>query len=361
MLNSIAHSAWPPSCCCRRPRRAVEGSQHPAPPSRSARVRPASPAIPAIRRRDAALRLHPRGRRSSASAYWSCSTAPGSASTCAPAGLNESAAAASGVDAKKMVITAMLISGAVAGLVGMPELLGEHPLLRTDFPAGSASPASPSRCSAATTRSASRSPRCCSASWTGLALAGLRRRPPRRSSRSCRASIVLRSSSPTRSSAARHRASSARSARNWPPGTPSAPDRDEGGGRHEHRTESATSPRRRPAAARRRLAAAVVLLLHRRRARCWSRWSALITGAERPHLQRHVRRRARARRADRPGRARRPVGRAGGRGQHRPRRHDDPRHLVRRLGRLPVGPVGRRARRHRSAARSAACCTRSPP
>ncbi len=42
------------------------------------------------------------------------------------------------------------------------------------------------------------------------------------------------------------------------------------------------------------------------------------------------------------GRPRRPVGRARRRGQHRPRGHDDPRHLGRRLGRLPVGAVGRR-------------------
>jgi simple sugar transport system permease protein len=42
-------------------------------------------------------------------------------------GLNPSAAVASGVDAKKMVILTMLISGAAAGLVGLPGLLGrEH-------------------------------------------------------------------------------------------------------------------------------------------------------------------------------------------------------------------------------------------
>ena len=39
-------------------------------------------------------------------------------------GASESAAIASGVNVKKMVFIAMLISGAVAGLVGMPELLG---------------------------------------------------------------------------------------------------------------------------------------------------------------------------------------------------------------------------------------------
>ena len=40
-------------------------------------------------------------------------------------GRSETAAVASGIDVKRMVITAMLISGGVAGLVGMPLLLGE--------------------------------------------------------------------------------------------------------------------------------------------------------------------------------------------------------------------------------------------
>jgi ABC-type uncharacterized transport system permease subunit len=40
-------------------------------------------------------------------------------------GMNPSAAVASGVDAKRMVIVTMMLSGAVAGLVGLPELLGQ--------------------------------------------------------------------------------------------------------------------------------------------------------------------------------------------------------------------------------------------
>jgi ABC-type uncharacterized transport system permease subunit len=40
-------------------------------------------------------------------------------------GRSETAAVASGIDVRKMVIAAMLLSGAVAGLVGMPLLLGE--------------------------------------------------------------------------------------------------------------------------------------------------------------------------------------------------------------------------------------------
>ncbi|GAA2619269.1 ABC transporter permease [Dactylosporangium fulvum] len=40
-------------------------------------------------------------------------------------GYNPSAAVASGVDAKRMVIVAMLISGAIAGMVNLPRMLGE--------------------------------------------------------------------------------------------------------------------------------------------------------------------------------------------------------------------------------------------
>ncbi|WP_432834987.1 ABC transporter permease [Dactylosporangium sp. CA-092794] len=40
-------------------------------------------------------------------------------------GYNPFAATASGVDAKRMIITAMLISGAIAGLVNLPRMLGE--------------------------------------------------------------------------------------------------------------------------------------------------------------------------------------------------------------------------------------------
>jgi simple sugar transport system permease protein len=41
-------------------------------------------------------------------------------------GLNPFAAVASGVNARRMVILAMLLSGAVAGLIGMPQLLGDE-------------------------------------------------------------------------------------------------------------------------------------------------------------------------------------------------------------------------------------------
>ncbi|AJF66933.1 ABC transporter permease [Streptomyces vietnamensis] len=49
-------------------------------------------------------------------------------------GESESAAQASGVDAKKMILTAMLISGGLAGLAGMPILLGESHTYSLAFP-----------------------------------------------------------------------------------------------------------------------------------------------------------------------------------------------------------------------------------
>ncbi|GAA4145228.1 ABC transporter permease [Actinomadura keratinilytica] len=51
-------------------------------------------------------------------------------------GLSPSAAVASGVDAKRMVVTAMLLSGAAAGLIGMPQLLGSSYSYGLDFPGG---------------------------------------------------------------------------------------------------------------------------------------------------------------------------------------------------------------------------------
>ncbi|MCZ2823715.1 MULTISPECIES: ABC transporter permease [unclassified Modestobacter] len=51
-------------------------------------------------------------------------------------GMSASAATASGVDARRMVLKAMLISGAIAGLIGMPDLLGEARSYNTEFTAG---------------------------------------------------------------------------------------------------------------------------------------------------------------------------------------------------------------------------------
>ncbi|MBW8766428.1 MAG: ABC transporter permease [Geodermatophilales bacterium] len=51
-------------------------------------------------------------------------------------GLSPSAASASGVDARGMVIKTMLLSGAVAGLIGLPDLLGAAHAYTTNFTAG---------------------------------------------------------------------------------------------------------------------------------------------------------------------------------------------------------------------------------
>ena len=52
------------------------------------------------------------------------------------AGANPFAAVASGVGVRRTVLTSMLLSGAVAGLVGLPLLLGETHRFSSDFPAG---------------------------------------------------------------------------------------------------------------------------------------------------------------------------------------------------------------------------------
>ncbi|ONH31506.1 sugar ABC transporter permease [Pseudofrankia asymbiotica] len=52
------------------------------------------------------------------------------------AGASEDAAKASGVRVSRMIIISMLLSGAVAGLVGMPQLLGAAHTFSLDFPAG---------------------------------------------------------------------------------------------------------------------------------------------------------------------------------------------------------------------------------
>ncbi|MFI1155948.1 ABC transporter permease [Streptomyces sioyaensis] len=51
-------------------------------------------------------------------------------------GQSEPAAEAGGVSVKRMIVTSMLLSGAAAGLIGMPTLLGESYNYGTDFPVG---------------------------------------------------------------------------------------------------------------------------------------------------------------------------------------------------------------------------------
>src|SRR3954447_7590734 len=51
-------------------------------------------------------------------------------------GLSASAAVASGVDARGMVVKTMLLSGGIAGLIGLPDLLGSTHAYTTNFTAG---------------------------------------------------------------------------------------------------------------------------------------------------------------------------------------------------------------------------------
>ncbi|WP_328424226.1 ABC transporter permease [Streptomyces sp. NBC_00443] len=51
-------------------------------------------------------------------------------------GASQTAAAASGVDPKRMVLTAMLLSGGLAGLAGLPILLGDTHTYSLNFPTG---------------------------------------------------------------------------------------------------------------------------------------------------------------------------------------------------------------------------------
>jgi simple sugar transport system permease protein len=51
-------------------------------------------------------------------------------------GLSLSAAQASGVNARRMIVYTMVASGVVAGLIGMPELLGASYEYSLNFPAG---------------------------------------------------------------------------------------------------------------------------------------------------------------------------------------------------------------------------------
>jgi simple sugar transport system permease protein len=51
-------------------------------------------------------------------------------------GLSPTAASAGGVSAKRMIVIALLSSGAVAGLIGMPEILGRDHAYTLNFAAG---------------------------------------------------------------------------------------------------------------------------------------------------------------------------------------------------------------------------------
>ena len=193
MLNFIADRPRSPTCSRRAARgRCCRQQQHRHQADR--RGRPACPGIPLIPGTDAEVYgFVVARRRSSASRYWFA--ARPHPVRLRPAG-HRHVRAGRGRQRRQRQADgdrhACCISGAVAGLVGMPAAARRAPT-RTRWTSrpGSASPASRSRCSAATTRSASRSARCSGRSWTVGADPRPRRRAQGDRARSCRASIVL--------------------------------------------------------------------------------------------------------------------------------------------------------------------------
>ena len=96
-------------------------------PARSRRRHP----LPERRRRCAASCRSP---SCSASATGCCSTAAGSASTCASRAPTRRPHATAGVNPKRMVLTTIILSGAIAGLIGLGPLLTEQFNYGDQFP-----------------------------------------------------------------------------------------------------------------------------------------------------------------------------------------------------------------------------------
>ena len=261
-------------------------------------------------------------------------------------GESPTAAAAGGVNARRMVIIALLLSGAVAGLVGLPELLGRDLAYTLNSPTGYG--------------------------FTGIAIALLGRNHPvgmalgallwafldksalaldnvgvaREIVLIMQGSIVLsvvvayeivrryELAAEQRRVAAQLRARVRRARRR----------RVDGRGVVTALAERGPAAGPRPTAAPPRLGA----LGARRGDR--DRDPVDHGDPHRPgaaHVERHRAGRRPAAAADPARRPRRAVVRARRRGQHRPRGHDDPRHLGRGVGRLPVGAVGGAAGRDR--------------
>ncbi len=104
-------------------------------------------------------------------------------------GANADAAKSAGVNPKKMVLITLFMSGAVAGMIGLPFLLADPNFLKYGdaFPTSrSASPASASRCWAATAPSASQPPRSCGRRSRSQPAASAHWASRPRSARSCR-------------------------------------------------------------------------------------------------------------------------------------------------------------------------------
>ena len=115
-------------------RRGQQRGQHPADPGVVARPRH----LAGRDHRDAEphLRLHRPGRRRRTGLYWFVLGKTRFGFDLRTTGRSETAAVASGVKVKRMVLTSMVISGAAAGLVGMPLLFGQDYTYGDTFQSG---------------------------------------------------------------------------------------------------------------------------------------------------------------------------------------------------------------------------------
>ena len=260
-------------------------------------------------------------------------------------GMSESAAVASGVSVKRMTLYAMLISGALAGLIGMPNLFGES------YNFGSTIQSGIGFAGIAVALLGRNSP--VGVAFGALIFAFLNEQAnPLGILAGISPDIILitqgawcsRSSSPTRSCAA---TASASSRAPWPmPWTARAAR-----ARREpwHEWPAHRSGRVRPAASHVLAARGCVGLpgLGAEDLDLPQRAAARSLAHPRHHrgrpdrLGRHAARRTDLGDADRARRARRSLVRAGRRGQHRARGHDDPRHAGCRLLRVQLRRVGR--------------------
>jgi ABC-type uncharacterized transport system permease subunit len=228
----------------------------------------------------------------------------------------------SGVDAKRMTLVTMLLSGAVAGLVGLPQLLGTSYSYGLDF-----SPARVHRHRGGPAR-----PRIA----VGIAFAALLFAFLERSSATLQRidvpteiyvimqgsivlSVVVAYEAVRRIGVAQAERPCGASPSRWP--RDDRPPRRRAAPRSSRRRPTPTGPARGTAPAH------ACCLGRPRPARPAVRRAGGVRRRGRDE-QRHVRRGAAPRRADRAGRLGRPVGRARGRREHRPRGHAHPRHLV---------------------------------
>ncbi len=121
-----------PTCCARS--RCASRAATASAPRRSPRAAGSPASRSATAPGHGRLRLHRHRRRSSGFAYWFVLNRTRFGFDLRATGQSTTAAVASGINVKQDDVAAMLISGAVAGLVGLPILFGERLHLRLDLP-----------------------------------------------------------------------------------------------------------------------------------------------------------------------------------------------------------------------------------